>query len=236
MNEDDDRVSLGGWEFAATRLRDEPEVEADRDDAARGLRELIENPGGIEPLPREGWIRLVDSDSLVVFGCRSDEWGEGSWVTVALKRHTSSGWQFHGSAYGVWPEPTRAALGAGLRLAWPTDEFEVQAGQRPELSVLLINDRPIRWSGGEGRDLVAVASLRDLSTGERFRPSSVGVTGGQPDGELDPGQSMELHAVLAVEKPSRLPPTTYGVEVTVWTLDLSLSGGRLRVGGDEGSE
>jgi len=236
MNDAEDRISLGGWKFAAARLQSEPGAERDTDDAAGRLRELIENPDGIEPLPRSGWLRLIDSEAHIVFGCRSEEWGEGSWVTVAFERYSTGRWQFRGSSYGDHPKPTRADVGAGLRLAWPTEEFHVQVGHYPQLSVLLVNDCPVGWTSREERDLVAIASLRDLSTHELFRPSAVGVTGSPHVSSIEPGQSIELGAVLATEDPPRLPPGTYGVEVTVWNLGLALAGGRLRVWADDNGQ
>ena len=221
-------VSLGGWEIPADRLQAPLGAEENKDGAAEALRKLIRRPHGIEPLPEHGWIRLVDPEDLVVFACRSDDWGQPSWVTVAVERNVGE-WRFRGSSYGVRPEPTRTTYGAGLRLAWPAREFVVRVGEHPTLSVLMINERSEPWVGQDGAEYWAIASLIDLSTGGPFRPSGVGIAGVGRQYELAPGEQIELPVALAVEQPNALPPTTFGIKASVWQLDLSLDGGQLRV-------
>lgn len=101
---DDLLVGCGSHPYPPTALNDPTGAEAGDDAAARALRDLIENPDGIEPIPASGWRRLYDSDRAVVFGSGDPASGESAegLVEVTLEDH-GDGFSFAGSAYGCTP-------------------------------------------------------------------------------------------------------------------------------------
>lgn len=104
LGPDEPLVSCGSIAYAPSAFDNPTGAELGDDDAAKALRDLIENPDGIEGIPESGWRRLFDSDALVVFGSgepRNDGTEDGL-VEVSLK-DDGAGFVFYQSAYGCTP-------------------------------------------------------------------------------------------------------------------------------------
>lgn len=81
-------------------------AEADDDSAATALRDLIEDPDGIEPLPENEWRRLHDDGDTVVFGSgQPSDNGTGEGLTEVVLERTNDEFTFHGSNYNCQPRP-----------------------------------------------------------------------------------------------------------------------------------
>ena len=208
-------VDLGGYEIDRGRLQGPVGAETLRTGAAAALRRTIAKPRGIEPLPTSGWRLLDHGDDHAVFGAWDDQWD--GWVVVEVARKGRR-WRFVGSAYGVRPGPTRAERGLGLRLVWPVETFVTRFGQRPQLTILLRNERAERWTTGRV-EYWPIASLVDSGTGAPL--PRIHWVGWVPRAyELAPGESVPLPVALAVADPARLPPGRYELRAELFDLDL----------------
>ena len=168
-----ERVSLRGVEFDRNLLEGVAEEAQEGDiPAAAALRRLIENPEGIALLPPSGWRIVEETDTRVTYAALDEERWHG-WVVCAVAVRDGV-WAFHGSGYGVWPEPTRRQRGHGLRLEWTEGEFVSRPGEYPQLSLRLVNDRPEPWVDHGGGEYWALAKLTDSVTGKAV-PSTQGV-------------------------------------------------------------
>jgi hypothetical protein len=226
------RVSVGGViEVDRGLLEGPPEEAQDADTpAAAALRALIAEPGGIEDLPPSGWRVLQRTDELVTFGAFDDQRWHG-WVVCTVELR-DNGWALSHSSYGAQLMPTRRQRGHGLHLEWTEEEYSCRAGDRPQVSLRLINERKDRWIDDRG-EYWGIATLVDATTGKEV-PSTQGVaiagTGRAYD--LAPGEWVRLPVALAVDEVLSIPPGLYQVRASVHDLALEAPPGRLRVRAD----
>lgn len=91
-------VSCGSTPYPREALETAPTGAEDADEpAAAGLRDLISNPDGIGPIPADGWRKVLDDGTHVVFV--HGEFGDDM-VEVELEPDGDGGFDFQGSSMG----------------------------------------------------------------------------------------------------------------------------------------
>ena len=224
-----ERVSLRGVECDRHLLEGVAEEAQEGDTpAAAALRRVIESPEGIGPLPRSGWRVIEETDTRVTYAALDDE-RENRWAVCAVAVRDGV-WAFHGSGYGVQPEPTRRQRGHGLRLEWTEDEFVCRPGEYPQLSLRLVNERRERWVDHGGGEYWALAKLTDAVTGKAVHSrQGVGIAGTGVSYDLAPGGSVLLPVAVDIGDRGDIAPGTYWIAATVFELALQAPRGLLRV-------
>jgi hypothetical protein len=104
LGSDEPLVGCGSFAYPPSAFDGPLGAELADDDAAEALRGLIDDPDGIEGIPKSEWRRLYDKDDIVVFGSGEplNDGTEQGLVEVALKED-GDGFAFYQSEYGCTP-------------------------------------------------------------------------------------------------------------------------------------
>lgn len=213
-------VALGRLEVDDALLGTDP---APLDPLLLALARREEDGEGERLAPTGPWRLLRQDGDRADVGAPSEVWG--GWVLLHLAR-TASGWTVEGSSYGVVPGPTSAERSAGLRLVWPADPVQVLAGERWQLPVHLVNDRPERWTR-----TISPWAPGEVSSGGAPLPSvsSFFLTDVGLEADLAPGEHAVLTVVLLTADPELLPAGDYLLTAQARDLDVVAEPVRLEV-------
>lgn len=136
--------------FPADALRGPTGAESADTPEAEALRDLIANPGGIEPIPEEGWRLLTRDDQEAVFGAESR-----SGLVVVTLRSEEGHWTYDssGDCARIMVVPPDGSVSA---VWWP----DPAAGEQRNTTVLRVLATDLSCASGR-------------PTGDRLHPPSV---------------------------------------------------------------